>query len=530
MRSTFHGLETSKRALFTQSTALNTMGHNIANAATEGYSRQRVNMAAGRPLAFPGLQRENTPGQLGTGVVYTSITRVRDNYLDLQFRRENQQLGMWDVHDQALKAIEKIINEPSKSGLSSVMDKFWNSLEVLNRDPQLLSARIDFIGSATNMANTLHHMDTSLDTLQADAERNIEIKLGQANSLINNIAQLNDTIRKTERMGDHANDYRDQRDLLLDQLSGIVDMQYTEDPNGMVSVYVSGNQVVNGITATPLEQGSVAAITSGEIAGYKKAIDEVNKTRNQLNGLIDTLVNGKVDITLPNGYTTNIDRVAKNDVEVEDASGNKQTITAGNTIPAGTTITSSVTFEVNGFNGVHELGYTMEKPSGTGLPFFTTTDGSGTFNISNIQVNPEIAADTNKIAASGKYELDTNGNMVTIRGNGDIAHALAGLRDKTFTYPSGQTSLSEGTTDDFFRAMVSELGTSANNATRNYTNQMNLVDGVNFRRSAVSGVDTNEEIADMIRFQHAYNAAARNMTAIDEMLDRIINQMGVVGR
>ncbi|MDF2837337.1 MAG: flagellar hook protein FlgK, partial [Paenibacillus sp.] len=381
MRSTFHSLETSKRALFVQSTALNTLGHNISNASTEGYSRQRVNMSAARPLAFPGMNRPNTPGQLGQGVEYVSINRVRDNYLDLQYRRENQQLGMWDVHDQAIKAIEKIVNEPSDSGLSKVMDKFWNSLEVLNRDPALLSARIDLIGSATNLAETLKHMSKSLDTLEADAASNIDAKLVQANSLIESIAQANGIIRKIEQVGDNANDYRDQRDVMMDQLSRLVDVQFSEDANGMINVLSGGVQVVAGETATALTNANVDNLSAGELAGYKKSVEEVQTIRNQLNAMMDTLINGEVDVTLPNGYVASSNLTANNDVTLEDGT----TITAGSVIPAGSRIASSVTLTVNGFNGLHQLGYTMSDPAESGLAFFTTTDGSGTFNIGNIQ-------------------------------------------------------------------------------------------------------------------------------------------------
>lgn len=535
MRSTFHGLETSKRALFVQSTALNTLGHNISNASTEGYSRQRVNMTAARPLAFPGFTRPNTPGQLGQGVEYVSVSRVRDNYLDLQFRRENQQLGMWDVHDQAIKAIEKIINEPSTNGLSSVMDKFWSSLEVLNRDPSLLSARIDLIGSATNLADTFKQISGSLNTLESDASNNINAKLNQANTIIQNISQLNGIIRKNEMLGDNANDYRDQRDVLLDQLSKIVDVQYAEDVNGMVNVFTAGVQVVNGEASTLLQggedgmSGNVPNITAGEIAGYKKAVEEVAIIRNQLNAMVDTFINGAVDITLPNGYVTSGPLIANNDVTAR-VNGVATNFTAGQAIPAGAEITSSLEITINGFNGLHQLGYTLSDPSQTGIPFFTTTDGGAAFDISNIQVNPAIASDTSKIAASGKYEVNSNGDNITIKGNSDIANALAGLRDKSFEYPSNLTSLSKGTVDDYFRALVGDLGTRASNATRNYSNQEDMVDGVNMRRQSVSGVSLDEEMADMIRFQHAYNAAARNMTTVDEMLDRIINQMGIVGR
>ncbi|MFX3631593.1 MAG: flagellar hook-associated protein FlgK [Candidatus Pristimantibacillus sp.] len=526
MTSTFHGLETSKRAVFTQSVALTTVGHNIANASTEGYTRQRVNMTAARPLAFPGLQRTNTPGQLGTGVEYTSITRVRDSYLDLQYRRENQSLGMWNVHDQAIQSIEKIINEPTSSGLATVTDKFWSSLEVLNRDPSLLSARIDLTGSAKNMADTFQHMGASLATLDGDADSSISAKIIQANGITENIAQLNQIIWKIEATGDNANDYRDQRDVLLDQLSTIVDVQYVQDADGMVSVFSAGVQVVDGDQTTQLTDANATAVTSGEIAGYLKAKEEVVLITNQLNAMVNTLINGKVTVTLPNGYVTNSSLIAKNDVTLDDGT----IVVAGSTIAAGSVIKTSVDVEVDGFNGLHQLGYTLSDPAQSGLPFFTTTDGTATFNINNIQVNPEIMADTGKIAASGKYETNGSGDLITIKGNSDIALALSGLRDKVFEYPAGLTTLSSGTSDDYFRAMVGDLGTRASNATRNYGNQQNLVDGVEVRRQSVSAVSLDEEMADMIRYQHAYNAAARNMTTVDEMLDRVINQMGLVGR
>lgn len=529
MVSSFHGLETSKRALLTQQVALNTVGHNISNASTDGYSRQRVNLTNASPLYAPGFNRVHTPGQIGTGVEYSSITRVRDSYLDMQYRRENQENGYYSVYNSTMESIQTIINEPSDNGVSAIMDKFWNSLEVLNRDPNLLSARVDLIGSAQNMADTFNKIGTSLTTLESDIEGNINIKLGEANNLLNGIAELNETIRKIELLGDNANDYRDQRDVLIDKLSKVTDVQYAEDVNGMVSIYVGGAQVVNGNAATPLTTANVASITGGEIAGYKKSQEDIELVRDQLNAMINTFVNGEIDVTMPNGYKTSEDMVAKNDVTVTDDNGVETTIAAGTVIPAGSKITSSVTFTVNGFNGVHRLGYSLNSPAETGLNFFTTKDGSNNFSIDNIQVNPEIQKDTNKVAASGQYELNGT-DMSTIKGNSDVALALTSLRNTKFTYPNNLTSLSSGTTDDYFRAFVSDLGTRASIAETNYDRSSDLVDNVDIRRQSVSGVNLDEEFTDMLRFQHAYNAAARNMTAVDEMLDRIINNMGIVGR
>jgi len=532
MVSTFHGLETSKRSLLTQSMALNTVGHNISNASTVGYTRQRVNMTNADPVYMPGFNRVHTPGQIGTGVQYESITRVRDSYLDMQYRRENQDYGYYSIYNSAMESIQTIINEPSDNGVSAVMDKFWNSLEVMNRDSNLLSARVDFIGNAKNLVDTFNKIGTSLSTLESDITSNVTIKLNQANTILDGITQLNDTIRKIEMLGDNANDYRDQRDVLLDELSKIVDVQYAEDASGMVNVYSGGIQVINGTAPTYLTQNDVATITGGEIAGYKKSLEDIDLVRNQLNALIDTLVRGEIEITMPNGYKTSTDMVAENNVTVEDAAGNKSTIAKGDTIPAGTKITSSVTFKVNGFNGVHELGYSLNTPADTGIPFFTSKDNSVPFTIDNIQVNAEILADTNKVAASGQYDLggDNGDELHTIKGNSDVALALTSLRDAKFTYPVALTSLSEGTTDDYFRAFVSDLGTRASIANTNFERSGNLVDNVEIRRQATSGVSIDEELTDMLRFQHAYNAAARSMTVVDEMLDRIINSMGIVGR
>lgn len=532
MVSTFHGLETSKRAILTQSVALNTVGHNISNASTVGYSRQRVNLQTATPLAAPGFTRIHTPGQIGSGVEYSSITRVRDSYLDMQYRRENQNLGMNLVHSSTLRSIEAIINEPSTNGVSTVMNKFWDSLEVLNRDPSLLSARVDFIGNAKNLTDTFNKIGTSLKTLEEDTHANIGIKLNEANNIITDIAAMNEVIRKIEALGDNANDYRDQRDLMIDKLSSIVDVQYAEDVNGMVSIYTAGVQVVNGAVPTLLstDPTNVPPVTSGEVAGYIASLGETEKVRNQLNALVDTLVNGQIEVTMPNGYKTSTNMVATNAVTGKDENGNDVSFAAGETIPPGVKITTSVTFQVNGFNGLHRLGYSLNSPAETGLDFFTTKDGSTPFTIDNIQVNLDIQADTNKVAASGQYELNADGDLITIKGNSDIALALTTLRDAKFTFPSVLTALTEGTTDDYFRAFVSDLGTRASVANSKLVTSADMVDGVEIRRQSVSGVSIDEELTDLIRFQHAYNAAARNMTMVDEMLDRIINGMGIVGR
>jgi flagellar hook-associated protein 1 FlgK len=524
MTSSFMGLETAKRSLLTQTIAMQTMGHNISNANTEGYSRQRVNLSATESLYAPGFSRSSAPGQIGTGVQYDDIVRIRDSYLDTQYRRENQSLGEWQTRQANFDTIEQILNEPSDNGLQSVMNDFWNSWETLNRDPSLLSARVDVVGKATNLVDEFHHIGTSLSTQSADLDNNIGIKVQEANDLIQNIAQINDQINQREAMGDNANDFKDQRDLLVDKLSTIVDITVVDAGQGNYSITAAGVQVVNGVTATQLTTADAANAASGELAGYVKAKGDIQLVTNQLNAMLNTLVTGKITVTLPNGYMPDTNIVAKNDVTLD----NGTVIPAGNTIPAGSVITSSVQIEVDGFNGLHELGYGLNPPAQSGTPFFVN-DG-GPFTIDNIKVNPDIVADTSKIAASGRYEIDSSGVKVPIKGNGEIALGLTSLRDAKFTYPSNLTSLTQGTTDDFFRAMISQLGTMSADASRNQQTQQDVVTAIDIRRQSVSGVSMDEEMTDMIKFQQSYNAAARFMTTVDDMLDRIINQTGLVGR
>jgi len=526
MPSSFLGLETTKRALLTQTLAMQTAGHNIANASTVGYTRQRVNLSATRPQEAVGMQRSTTVGQIGTGVQADSITRIRENYLDTQYRRENQGLGYWKIRNANLDSIQAILNEPSDDGIRGVVDDFWNSWEVLNRDPTLLSARVDVIAKATNMVDTFKQVDESLTALERDIDSSIATKVSAVNTMLANIAQLNDYIRRAESLGANANDYRDQRDVLLDQLSSIVNIEYAETPAGDFTLSIAGTQVVANDQAATVTADIAANATSGELAGYVQAKADIAQIRDELNALVKTLVGGAVTVTLANGYTTSQPLTANNDVTLDDGT----VIPAGTIIPAGSKIVSSVELTVKGINGLHSLGYGTSDPTPTGIAFFTTSDGSTDFNMSNIRLNPVIANDTSKIAASGRYETTSVGTNITIKGNGDIAHAITSLRDKVFNYPSNLTNLSSGTLDDYFRAVISELGTRSSNSSRNLQNQQDLVDNVEVQRQSVSGVSLDEEMADVIKFQHAYNAAARNMTVIDEMLDRVINQMGIVGR
>ncbi|WP_202079362.1 flagellar hook-associated protein FlgK [Caldalkalibacillus salinus] len=523
MRSTFHNLEVAKRGLYAQQTAMSTTGHNISNANTEGYSRQRVNFKAATPIETPSMTRSTAPGQLGTGVDFQSITRIREAFLDVQYRNESQAHGTWQVQKDTLEKIEGIYNEPSEEGLRSVIDEFWNGWQELSREADNLTARSVVKERALAMTDAFKHTDSKLQDLRDDLDHSLDVKTQEANTYIDQVAHLNQEIRRVEGLGHNANDLRDQRDLAVDKLSELVQINVQEEQSGMYSITLpDGTDVVNGMEGQHIGDGiSVDQITGGEIYGIVVSRDElVNEYQTHLNTMFQGLLYGEVEVHIPEGS------VLAQDIEYgpED---NRQTWPAGEPIPEGGMDTT-----VEGINGLHQLGWTLrEDDDGNAIPgeaFFLPADEED-FNIQDVELNPYIAKDVGLIAASLRVEEEDGMNKV-IRGNGDLALAMGQLRDGVFQFQPEEGAAGEGTFDEYFRSVIGGLGVKTQEATRQTDNQEMLLNAADNRRQSVSGVSLDEEMSNMIKFQHAYNAAARMVTATDELLDTVVNRMGLVGR
>lgn len=524
MASTFHSIETAKRSLFTQTAALGTTGHNIANANTEGYSRQRVNMNASRPMEAYGINRSVAPGQLGTGVEYGSITRIREGFLDGQYRDESTAYGNWNIQSDTLNKLEGIFNEPSDTGIRTVLDNFWNAWSDLSKDPENVTARRIVKENAQALTDALNYMSKQLTNLSEDLTTNVGVKANEAQSYLNSIAELNDSIVRIEGLGDNANDLRDQRDLLTDKLSRIMNITVQDTDQGY-NILLGGQSLVQGgevqvqvnAGTTPAEQGAffenaytAGTLTNGEVYGMILSREKnVKDYSNQLNDLANTIANGQIKVTLPKGSI----------------------LPDGVTLlaPDGTSVTGAINQDtevmVNGVNGLHQIGYTLGGTTAPGLPFFTFGTNGGNA-AANIQLNPAISADPNLIASSLRAE--GSGTAATVvQGNNTLALLMANLKQTQFLSPDGKR---EATVDSFYSSMVGQLGVQAQEATRQTENSSVLLQQVESSRQAVSGVSLDEEMAELIKYQHAYSAAARFMTTFDQLLDKLINSTGVVGR
>lgn len=485
MASTFHGLELGKRALYAQQTALSTTGHNIANANTTGYTRQRAEMQASNPMPQPGMHSSTMPAQLGTGVEVTKLIRLREDYLDVQLRGENKNVGYWEAKSDTLSKVEELLNEPSDSGLASVMDKFWKGWQELSKNPDSAAVRSVVKQRGIALTETFNHLSTSLDQIQNDLKLVISTKQNEVNSLASQISGLNDQISRLVPNNYQPNDLYDQRDVLLDQLSKLVPVNVGTGKNGMVDVFVGSEALVLGNKAQTLD------------IGFDQANGLVDPSQIQINGKAVTLESGEL-----------LGRIESYGIV---GGGKNSTIPnmKGQIDELAQLIAETV-------NDVHKRGMNIDNINGTStakVDFFVGNTAG------NMAVNPAIMNSLNLIAAATE---EAAGQSST--GNGKNAQALADLKFKGLTFSSGTS-----TTDDYYRNIIGQLGIDSQESQRMYDNSDVIVKQVDNRRQSVSGVSIDEELANMIRFQQAYNAAARYVTTMDQFLDKVINGMGRVG-
>ncbi|TFB24380.1 flagellar hook-associated protein FlgK [Filobacillus milosensis] len=537
MPSTFHGLEVARRALFTQQSALHTTSHNIANANTEGYSRQRVNFEQTSPFPAPGRNRPEIPGQMGTGVEAGQIERIRDEFLDFQYRSENNKNGYWSERSDALSRMEDIMNEPSDQGLAKAMDQFWKATQDLATNPEDGGVRRVMRQRATSLAETFQYVDQSLKDVQGELKNQLEANGSEVNAVLSQIQELNDQIGRVEPNGYLPNDLYDKRDNLIDQLSEFVNIKVDYVGSGGNSKPSAMGKAV--ITLANDDRQAMQYDSDGD--GTKDSdiqlITSNNKVQdfsvdfNKYNGqeLVSMInVNG-VDSS-GNAFQVNIDPSDFNSsgqlravmhangyVDVDDVNNPTTFSNEGGDYYQMISDLNKVAFEfTKKFNEVHRQGYDMNGNDGRN--FFVTVGGATSIDETNaasmIDLHQDIKDSENNIAASA------DGNP----GNGEHAIELAEVRDlKT-------VDLNGNSVQKYYEGMIGDLGVQAQESNRMANNSEQLLTSVDNNRQSVSGVSLDEEMANMIKFQHAYNAAARSMTTVDEMLDRVINQMGIVGR
>ncbi|WP_040978809.1 flagellar hook-associated protein FlgK [Oceanobacillus jeddahense] len=491
--STFRGLEMSRQALSTQQSALYTTGHNISNANTPGYSRQRVNMQAMNAYPSPGMNSPQLPGQLGTGVEAGSVQRIRNQFLDTQFRSENASVGYWAQRTEALSRMENLLNEPSDSGIESAISDFWSALKGAATNPEQNGERAVILSRGEALADTFNHLSSSMNTIRSDLQTETENTIDQANSMIENLRDINSQIKKLETHGYSANDLYDKRDNILDDLSEIVniDVTYNKDhiPDGKQG---DGVATVNII----IEEGEPVNIVNGVTGDIAKIEKPTYTDPDEYNGMkfFESISVGDVDITSSKGTLQSYVH-ASGYVEDGEIKGDFPEVLEK--------LDNMAYAIVSSFNELHQDG-------DSGLPFFEELSGA-----------PGAAG---KMAVALKDHSDVNVSKDGNAGNGDLADDLAAI------FTSVNDELDGVSVNGYLESLIGEVGVNASHANTMLESTATLQHQVNNQRQSISAVSLDEEMTNMIKFQHAYNAAARGMTAMDELIDTVINRMGLVGR
>lgn len=452
-------LSIASSALRQQRNAIEITGHNLSNSATEGFTRQRVELIAGKPLV-------TAEGVFGSGVRLADVGRTRDALLDSAYRRETSLAAEFQERSQLLQRVEAIFNEPSDTGLVAGMDAFFSALNDLSTQPTSEPARIVVRGEAAELVDTISGIADGLSSTEDSLKTRVVDQIAEANVLLQTIADSNRDILTAEMGQRTAGDMRDTRDSALESLAELLDIRVIERSDGMLTVYADGRALVDGQSTTLIEV--VDTGTELELRAQNSGVP-VRQPGGRVGAVLELL---NVDIP---SYITDLD-----------------------------TLTATLVQRVN---QLHEQGVT---PLGnTGVSFFDP----GGLTASSMALSADILADVNDIAA-GTGSADTP--PLYLPGANDIALALAGLREEP------QAALAGSSFVESFGATLARLGNQSSTAQRGAQAHDDLAAQVDSQRSEISGVDVNQELLNLLRFQQAFGAAARLVTTADRMFDTIL--------
>jgi flagellar hook-associated protein 1 FlgK len=487
--------------------AMQTTSNNISNANTDGYSRQRVNLVASNPYTLSGV------GQLGTGVRMESVTRIVDDYLVKQSFTENASLEKYTQKADVLGQLESVFNEPSETGLNNKLTEFYESWKYLGNNPELTTSKTMVSQQAQTLTDTISHMGSQLDSLQEGTVQAISKKVLDFNTKVEQLESINEQIFSVVTKGEMPNTLLDQRDKLVEEISGITSVEVKTDAYQRTFISIDGEeilgankrQVLNVAIGATSDDGSLIS-TNGSTSKTVES-EESFKTGTLL--VQKTAEDGSVQFTELSSKSGHISGSQEALVEIDRG------------IQELNQLVSTVAKAVN----------LVHSDNGTGIAFFDLGDDPDDV-LSNLKVNSAITEDPSKIVA-GKSLTEQ------IAGDGTRAQAIADIQSTALQYSSNEalefdadtlkiTAQPNGTiTADAYNDVITRVGISKQQADFLMENQNEVVSFLEQRKSSISGVSINEEVVNIMKFQSAFQANAKVLAITSEMLDTLINRTGV---
>ena len=474
MSGTFSVLNTASTALAAQQRAVDVTGQNIANVNTDGYSRQRVNMQSIGGNTNPAFW--SISSQVGQGVDATQVARIRESFLEAQAQSEHSKSASLTEQSDALGQIEQSFQEPSSTGIQAQLTDMWTGWSDIANAPTDPGARAQLLQRTQTLVAGMHSVSGSLDQQWTNARDNLQAQLTDVNASAKSIAELNQAIKRADQIGQPSNELQDKRDALVMHLSDTVGATSTKMDDGTLAVRVGGVTLVSG--NSPLQLALTGATSASGVAGSPPSIVTVP-------GNTPVTIGGKAD-----GQMATLTSIVPRYLSQLDA------------------IAQQLATQVN---AGHMAGYDLN--GNPGEPMFD--DGSGT-----LPVDPTLITAANltlritdpaKIAAASLSPAATGGTASADNNNADAMY---------------QQRLDGAGADASYRQMIVAMGVESATATSNLNTQTVVTSSVDNSRDSVAGVSIDEEMTNMLQFQHGYSAAGRLVTTINTMLDDLMNMVG----
>lgn len=508
MRSTFYGIEIGRTGINVSQKGLDVTGHNIANVDTAGYTRQRLMTTAYDPHSAMMKFKNVDLGAVGGGARIKLVDQIRSTFLDRQFRTEQSLYSYWDTRVTGLSYVESLFEGTDASAISQSIVDMFSAFNTVGTEANDGSQRTVVRSEAQTLCDNFKQVYDRLVDLQETQNTSVETVVGQINDYAVNIAQLNKAIYYYELDGQPANDLRDKRNLLLDQMSELIDITYEETADNKLIVRVDGHELVNYTTTTAMELQTFTDPLTGNTYSQPCWIE-----------------GGTVTLFKPEDLGGELgSHLALRDNSTNETPGIPYFIELVNDLARA--IVESV-------NAVHVTGYTHPASniaSRNGVNFFDVPGGDiANVTAANISLSQEILDNVYNIAASSELiRLDVpSGSDELQEGNQEIAKLIAALIDRTDIVLSDGTSI--GSLYGFMSSIELEVATTLKQAKDYFSNHNTQLLSVDNQRTSVSGVSLDEEMTSLIKYQHAYSGASRVITAMDEALETLINRTGRVG-
>lgn len=518
MPSTLNSIYNAQRGLALGQAAIDVINNNISNMNTKGYSKQRIEISQYSNMSP--YQNPIDASQDGMGAVIDAISRNRDTFLDNSFRKETTDLNYYQEYSDNAIQLETTVDEMGDTGISSALTAFYNGLSQLAANPNDFVTRNSLVQDAVTLANKFNETYTSLQNTRTGLvgdinnpdtinQSKLSTTIADLNTKLTSIADLNDKINVATSQGITPNSLLDQRDRLLDTISEYIPATIKNESNNTVTISLGNIQLVSGkdvvgkfdvqlgdvnnpsLVRVVSDGGSVysndaySLITSGKLGAILQ-LGGSDSNKLTIKGLIDSIN------TLANQFSTAINAVQTNGRYIVSA-------------------TSPHQLSDNLSNPLDPLNPPGADPDPEN--FFVDSDASGSINAGNIKVNDTIVNNPYQIAAAKLT------SKVDETGDGSNVLLMSQIRDQNIIGPGGTT------TQGFLTNIIGKMGTQSKNVQDNLDIKSSIVAQVTQKRDSVTGVNLDEELADLIRFQKAYEASAKVMTTISQTLNTIINMV-----